>query len=318
MCDEDVCMKDLVSIIVPVFNREKTLERLFSSFKRLDYFPLEIIFVDNGSSDSSWSLCEDFQAATSSVDFQIKLIKEDVRGASRARNAGLAIANGTYVSFFDSDDEMSPDFISSMVNALKADACAEVVIAKSRMVFENGMSKVRAGWINATVADHILTSMVSTQSFVCRRDFLNRIGGWNDQLAVWVDYELGVRILLYAKRIVWIDRVFHRIHQHSESITGTSYSARSVAILKALGVITETLYMNIQDNYMSNLRALHLRERIISGQFIREGDRETSKKVDQMACAIEVGKFTSFWGGFLRWYVSIGGRGAWRMAVSII
>mgnify|MGYP003469817801 FL=1 len=76
--------------------------------------------------------------------------------------------------------------------------------------------------------------------------------------------------------------------------------------------------MNAHANHISNLRALHLRERIISGQFIREGDRETSKKVDQMACAIEVGKFTSFWGGFLRWYVSIGGRGAWRMAVSII
>lgn len=108
--------KDLISIIVPVYNVEAYLDRCMESILKQTYKRLEIILVDDGSTDSSGEKCD----AYAKQDSRIKVIHKKNGGLSDARNAGLALATGDYIGYVDSDDWIEPDMYQSLY-----DACAE-------------------------------------------------------------------------------------------------------------------------------------------------------------------------------------------------
>lgn len=99
--------KYLVSIIVPVYNVEKYLRRCVNSIISQTYQNLEIILVDDGSLDSSSTMCDEFEKE----DNRIKVIHQNNKGLSGARNTGLSLVTGEYVAFVDSDDWIDKDTI---------------------------------------------------------------------------------------------------------------------------------------------------------------------------------------------------------------
>lgn len=101
-----------VSIIIPIYNVEKYLEKCLESVLGQTYENLEIILVDDGSADRSAEIATKF----AKKDSRIKLVRQENQGQSSARNAGLSLATGEYISFVDSDDQIKPNFISSLVN----------------------------------------------------------------------------------------------------------------------------------------------------------------------------------------------------------
>lgn len=105
----------MVSIIVPVFNAEKTIERCCESLENQIYKDYEIILIDDGSTDSSQLICKKF--VTKNKKFT--LISQKNTGALEARWNGLKKAKGEYVTFVDSDDWVSPYFLDSMIQILK-------------------------------------------------------------------------------------------------------------------------------------------------------------------------------------------------------
>ena len=109
-------MQDLITVIVPVFRTEKFLRRCVDSIRRQEYETLEILLVDDGSDDGCPALCDRLAAE----DGRITVIHKANGGLSSARNAGLNRANGTYVTFVDSDDYIAPDMISTL-HALAAE-----------------------------------------------------------------------------------------------------------------------------------------------------------------------------------------------------
>lgn len=102
----------LVSIIIPIYNSEKYLPKTISSCMNQSYDNIEIILVDDGSVDSSLTICNRFAEA----DKRIKVIHQDNAGVSAARNTGMRCAIGEYVFFLDSDDEIYPNSIEILVN----------------------------------------------------------------------------------------------------------------------------------------------------------------------------------------------------------
>ena len=100
-------MNSVVSIIVPVYNVEKYLERCLDSLVKQTYKNLEIILIDDGSTDKSMSLLKKY----GDCDKRIKIFNQTNKGAAIARNYGLSIANGDYVIFLDSDDFFEKDLI---------------------------------------------------------------------------------------------------------------------------------------------------------------------------------------------------------------
>lgn len=103
-------MDELISIIVPVYNAEKTLRRCVRSLVGQTYRNLEIILVNDGSKDGSLGLCREFAGE----DARIRVIDQPNGGVSSARNAGLDAATGTFVMFCDSDDWTEPDWCAAM------------------------------------------------------------------------------------------------------------------------------------------------------------------------------------------------------------
>lgn len=105
----------LVSIIIPVYNREKMIKEAINSCLAQTYENIEIVVVNDGSTDNTLKIVEDLQ----NISSKIKLINQVNQGVSKARITGLNKASGKYVMFLDSDDLISKNYISSLVQALE-------------------------------------------------------------------------------------------------------------------------------------------------------------------------------------------------------
>lgn len=112
-------MEQLVSIIVPIYNVEKYIKECIDSIINQTYKNLEIILVDDGSPDSCPKICDEY----SKKDKRIKVIHKENGGLSSARNAGLDVAKGEYVSFIDSDDIVDEKFIETLYNLCIENNC---------------------------------------------------------------------------------------------------------------------------------------------------------------------------------------------------
>lgn len=108
-------MDAIISVIVPVYNVEEYLERCVDSILRQTYTNLEVILVDDGSTDNCPQICEQY----ASFDKRVRVIHQSNGGLFAARNAGIDAAKGEYLSFIDSDDFISEDMYTSLYGNLK-------------------------------------------------------------------------------------------------------------------------------------------------------------------------------------------------------
>jgi len=108
-------MKDCISVIVPVYNVAAYLPQSLESILSQDYEALEVILIDDGSTDDSGAICDAFAAR----DPRVRVIHRKNGGAAAAKNTGLAIATGEYLSFVDSDDYLEPGAYRHMLEALR-------------------------------------------------------------------------------------------------------------------------------------------------------------------------------------------------------
>lgn len=100
----------MISIIVPIYNSEQTITRCIDSILSQHYRDFELILVNDGSIDNSLSICKEFAGK----DNRIVVLNKENGGVSSARNAGLDVANGEWISFVDSDDYIGPDFFPTV------------------------------------------------------------------------------------------------------------------------------------------------------------------------------------------------------------
>lgn len=149
-------MGDLISVIVPVYNMENYLKRCVDSILAQEYGQLEIILVDDGSTDRSPAMCDAYAAQ----EERIRVIHKENGGLSDARNAGLAVAKGNYIGFVDSDDWIEPGMYKNMYEAA-IEHQAEVVVCRYAEVYPD---RVADGSCNERV---VLTREEVLDIFIC-------------------------------------------------------------------------------------------------------------------------------------------------------
>lgn len=137
---------DLISVIVPIYNVESYLEECVDSICSQTYHNLEIILVDDGSTDDCPSLCDSYALK----DSRIKVIHQSNRGLSGARNEGYRASNGQYIAFVDSDDKISNMFIENLYSLMIKNDAQIAVCAYTR---NSDMLAVKKG-----LSDCVLTS----------------------------------------------------------------------------------------------------------------------------------------------------------------
>ncbi len=119
MQDKFIASLDLISVIIPVYNAESKIKRCIDSVVSQTYTCLQIILIDDGSTDDSLKICKDYEQ----VDERIIVIKQENGGVGKARNTGLNRATGMYICFVDADDYLLKDCIETLYIDLISNEC---------------------------------------------------------------------------------------------------------------------------------------------------------------------------------------------------
>ena len=344
----------LLTLIIPFYNRADFLPRTLRSLDAVNLRGVELLLVDDGSTDASATLCRDYlskRVARGEETGEARLISMSHAGASAARNAGLRQARGQWVYFFDSDDTLSPDFFTDALQVLAPQPEAlDVLACVNTLQLPDGTRMQRYSRCSASLADQLLTVPLCTQSMMLRTDFLRRIGGWNEALTIWLDWELGVRALLHGARVSWMrGKTYHTIYRHAASITGSGFApaynriavtlhcvwqqllampaAASAAVptpapllLPSTASFHLTLPMRPADSRCRCLVAYALRTAIVAGTLRRERAAEASLnllRTTRQAIATHLHVLHRALVGAtltaIYHYVRLGGRGAWLL-----
>ncbi len=128
-------MNPLISVIVPVYNVEKYLDRCVESIVNQTYKNLEIILVDDGSPDNSGALCDEW----AKKDTRIRVFHKENGGLSDARNAGTDYAEGDFITFVDSDDYILPQYVECLYNNLIA-TNSDVSCCDFKEIYDEGLN----------------------------------------------------------------------------------------------------------------------------------------------------------------------------------
>lgn len=145
-------MKELISVVVPIYNVEKYLSRCVESILNQTYKNLEIILVDDGSPDACPQICNEFQEK----DPRIRVIHQENAGLSAARNTGIKYATGAYIAFVDSDDYIDENMYEVMYEDIQKNV-ADLCICDICCVNEAG-EKIREENIESLFANKVYTS----------------------------------------------------------------------------------------------------------------------------------------------------------------
>ena len=169
----------LVSIVIPVYNSAATLAETLESCRAQTYSPLEIIVVDDGSSDASIKIAE---------SFGVTLIKQSNQGPAIARNTGIKAAQGDYIQFCDSDDLLHPEKIARSMTLLESRPDAALVYCKMRPIDEQGrplMDEVSAPSDDYFEEERLFCkilkangSPIQTTTLLARRAVLEAVGSY--------------------------------------------------------------------------------------------------------------------------------------------
>ena len=189
----------ILTVVIPVYNRADIVGRTLQCLSEQDTRDFALILVDNNSQDDSLKVLQTWKNENPDIDCAI--LSEKKPGAAAARNCGLRNVTTEYVLFFDSDDVMFPEHISSAIRLLKTNPNVDILGWDINIQLSSGKYKKGRFYVKNPLVNHLIFSSISTQRFAVKTSFINSVGGWNEKVRLWDDYELGVRLLL-AKPII--------------------------------------------------------------------------------------------------------------------
>lgn len=274
------------SVIIPVHNRAGVVERTLRSVAGQTCNDFELILVDNGSTDGSLEVLRRF--ADGHRGMRVSIAEEHTPGACAARNRGLAMARGKWVVFFDSDDVMHPELIGSYARRIAScDDKVDVVMAGARLIAADGRVMRRLPqFVTDCTAQQILHSMLSTQCYAVRRDLVTEVGGWDNTLPRWQDYELGVRLLLHGARVAAVRDVMVDVMVSGEdSITGTSFSRQHEQLEHVLDLVTQHIDASHVPDKRRLKRLVDFRRLSLAATYDGEGNHDLATPLLQKAIA---------------------------------
>ena len=224
----------LISVIVPIYNVEKYLDRCVESIVNQTYKNLEIILVDDGSPDNCGAICDSW----AEKDSRIKVIHKENGGGAQARNVGIEIAKGDFIAFADSDDFLLPDMYSSLVDVLNKYACD---------IAECGYYQGESGIIS-DIDDKNNVIIYDTKQALCEhiKDKVCRQIVWNKVYkrtvirdvrfveGKFIDDEFFTyRVLGNAKKVAVISKKLYYYQQQSNSTMHQKFSVKRLDALDA-------------------------------------------------------------------------------------
>lgn len=247
---------NLISVIVPVYNVEKYLSRCVESLINQTYTYLEIILVDDGSQDNSGILCDQY----ASQDERIKVIHKENGGLSSARNKGLNIASGKFISFVDSDDWIAIDMYEYMMRLMsenKADVVqCDLLQTNGDQQIDNKDEKIRI-YEDKEICQFYMdfstkTGSYSVWKFLYKRKLLESIKFREGKINEDIDF--NYKVLSRCKRLVVSNQIKYFYYQDGNSLSTGGLKRRDFDLYDA----AEALYQLTKNETYGTINYLAL------------------------------------------------------------
>lgn len=306
-------MKPKVSVIIPVLNRKELLLRCLDSIERQDYRPLELIIVDNGSTDGTPEVAMKWRIDHSLPDLEVKVVSETKAGACAARNRGLSVASGEFALFFDSDDTMRTDLISRAIREFEKAPETEIVCWRCDLHQLDGTIRRPPFNPKDAMESHLIHALLRTQGYMARTESFRVSGGWNESLPGWNDWELGVRMLIGNPNIVGINEVLVDVFAQTVSITGSNFSSKAGCWEKSLAAVRHDIETSNRSDKKRLLAIVGYREVILAAHYAKEGRMDLAKQLKEKAIKHQPTRFQGLLLSAVFHYTKHGGRGAWKI-----
>ena len=228
----------LISVIVPVYRVEKYLERCVKSILSQTYKNLEVILVDDGSPDQCPAICD----ACAEKDARVKVIHQENKGLSGARNAGIDAASGEYLAFVDSDDYVSPHFIEELYQLLQDTGCA---IGQCRFSYVKGDGLVEEGdsafciYRGESLMEQLYgpeekaTCFVVAWNKLYRAELFKETGIRYPEGRIHEDEATTYRLFHEAKKLAFLDQVLYGYYTENGGSITSVFSAKRLQWLTA-------------------------------------------------------------------------------------
>ena len=190
--------KQLVSVIIPCYNAAKTIQRAIVSVLAQDYSEIELIVIDDGSSDQTVQLIWQMRQRCNQLNVKLNLIAQRNAGVSAARNRGIKEAKGHYIAFLDADDLWLPNKLSLQIRHLQTSPELGLSFARVNFVSLDGSVRKQSKLPQQHLQAKDLLSAnptISPSNWVMKAATCRAINGFNDEMTHAEDQELLIRIL---------------------------------------------------------------------------------------------------------------------------
>lgn len=232
-----------ISVIVPVYNTAKYLYRCINSIINQSLKEIEIIIVNDGSTDNSLEIVENF----ANLDKRIKIIDKKNEGLSSARNAGIEVAKGEYIINIDSDDWIEPYYFYDMYKMAKKENL-DIVVSDFYKDYDNGKMEYKVDlkiesnqvinseeYIEKLVNDEILPAVwnkMFKSDLYKKNNILHPIN-----INLGEDLATSPKLAYYAKRIAKINKAYIHYIQNQESLTKANPTKRIYELIEAFKIL---------------------------------------------------------------------------------
>jgi len=239
----------MVSIIIPVYNAEMYLKDTLKSIMNQTYKNLEIIIINDGSTDNSQNILEKF----ASVDNRIKIINQQNMGQAISRNKGIKKSKGEFILFVDSDDFIDVETVQICLEKIEDN---NIVVFGVNQIIDNKKIvdiKYQTKVYNANKAYEILISNklfnYSPCNKLCRSDFIKSNNILFPNCRGMEDFLFVLKLFFYSKKIKTIDNVFYNYVQHIGSISKNFNNDKIINTIKVIREIDLFVQQTKQNKY---------------------------------------------------------------------
>ena len=260
----------MISIIVPVYNVETYLEECLDSIQNQSYTDLEVILVNDGSTDGSQAICEHY----CQTDKRFRLMNQTNQGLSAARNKGVEISTGEYIVFVDSDDSIKINYLEKLMQYMTEDVdIVECIFTVKKMEFldENieTTTIIFEGDSNEAVKffpNHTLNVNAVTKLY--RREIVEAVPYIDG--VIFEDVYCGIGMLKYIRKIIKIDYKGYYYRQRQASIMHRTFTPKNLDIFTVSDKLLE-MYSDREEllpyiaSFLVHLATMHYQDYIRKG-----------------------------------------------------
>lgn len=238
--------KILVSIVIPTFNRSVLIIETLNSVLKQTYINWECIIVDDGSTDDTGEVVNDFIKNDERMKFYKR--PDDIpKGPNSSRNYGILMSHGDYIISLDSDDWLLENHLEEKIGVLRYNQNIDAVLSKTIMV--NDDKKIIKKENRTTLSDNLIEDFITLKiswymhDIMWKKAFLEGKMLYNEKLLKWLDRDFHIRRLIEKPNIYFVDEYLslYRIHENSNS-SNSNYKVletRHNAVINILDLLKE-------------------------------------------------------------------------------